>query len=156
METGISKGWLLVEHDRPVLRYGGLLMCFPLCSLLSAHHSFLTAHDDCLALLSRYQELSVCFRRRAKQDACSDVPMLGSVHDLLGVQQLHWGVQAESCMSTDLARSVANSVAWTKQAVAVRSYSFLGEVSLASFMSCTSHLFLSLFGSYTAIVSIGI
>lgn len=91
MKTGISKARMLVEHDRPVLRYGGLLMYFPLCSLLSARHSFLTAHDDCLALLSRYQELSVCFRRRAKQDACSDVPVLGSVHELLSAQWLHWG-----------------------------------------------------------------
>lgn len=51
-----------------------LLIYFPLYSSLSARHSFLTAGDDCLALLSRCQDLSVHFERRAKSNACSARP----------------------------------------------------------------------------------
>lgn len=71
MKTGISKAWIWVEHDRLVLRYNVLLIYFPLYSSLSACHSFLTAGNDCLALLSRCQDPSVRFERRAKSNACS-------------------------------------------------------------------------------------
>jgi len=69
MKTGISKAWLLVERDRPVLRYNVLVTDFPLCSSLSARHSFLTAGTDCLAPLSRCRDLSVHFERRARWNA---------------------------------------------------------------------------------------
>lgn len=74
MKTGISKAWVWVEHDRLVLRYNVLLIYFPLYSSLSVCHSFLTAGNDCLALLSRCQDLSVRFEHRAKSNVCSARP----------------------------------------------------------------------------------